>query len=275
MRDYGVVSPQIWIGKTGKALRGNLPAQVVALYLMTSPHANMIGVYYCPIDTIAKETGLTLEGASEALRSLEAAGYCQFDPTSEEVFVVRMAAFQVGEQLDPKDNRCKGIARDVSKIMSDKLRGGFRAIYSGAFHLPEIAPKPAPTPTPPQAPSNPLRSQKQDQEQEQGQEHSAIAGGEPPDFRALVFSQGVPLLTAAGVIEKNARSMLANLSKLHGESTVYDAILQTAKDGAGEPVGWLQKLLAKHKSKTQRPTSHTGLADKDYTQGVTPDGTLA
>jgi hypothetical protein len=274
MRDYGVVSPQIWIGKTGKALRGNMSAQLVALYLMTSPHANMIGVYYCPIDTIAKETGLTLEGASEALRSLETAGYCHFDPSTEEVFVVRMAAFQVGEQLDHKDNRCKGIARDVMKIMSDKLRSGFRAIYSGAFHLPEIAPKPTPAPTPAQAPQKPLRSQEQDQEQGQEQEHSAIAGGEPPDYRALVFSQGVPLLTAAGVIEKHARSMLANLSKLHGESAVYDAILQTARDGAGEPVGWLQKLLAKSKPKSHRPTSHTGLANKDYHQGVAADGTL-
>lgn len=276
MRDYGVVSPQIWIGKTGKALRGDMPAQLVALYLMTSPHANMIGVYYCPVDTIAKETGLTLEGASEALRSLETAGYCQFDPSTEEVFVVRMAAFQVGEQLDHKDNRCKGIARDVVKIMSDKLRSGFRAIYSGAFHLPEVAVKPAPTPAPPQAPLEPLRSQKQDQEQgqKQDQEHSANAGGEPPDFRALVFSQGVPLLTSAGVVEKNARSMLAGLSKLHGEEAVYDAILQTAKDGAGEPVGWLQKLLAKDKAKV-KPGKHTGFQNLDYREGVNADGSLA
>src|SRR5205807_2610683 len=100
-------------GQTGKSLRGNAAGQLVALYLMTSPHANMIGVYYCPIDTIAKETGLSMEGASEALRSLEAANYCQFDPATEEAFVTRMAAFQVGEQLEARDNRCKGIARDV------------------------------------------------------------------------------------------------------------------------------------------------------------------
>jgi hypothetical protein len=199
MRDYGAVSPQFWIGQTGKSLRGHITAQLVALYLMTSPHANMIGVYYCPIDTIAKETGLPMEGASEALRSLEEAGYCHFDPSTEEVFVVRMAAFQVGEQLEARDNRCKGIARDVEKIMSPELRSRFRAIYSGAFHLPEIATKPAPTPPPTQAPTEPLRSQEQEQKQEQGQKDSAKAGGEPPSIREQVFANGVALLTAADV----------------------------------------------------------------------------
>ncbi|MFT3789627.1 MAG: hypothetical protein QM741_00825 [Rudaea sp.] len=61
MRDYGKVSPQFWIGKTGKRLRGNLEAQIVAMYLMTAPAASMTGVYYCPLVSIAHETGLDAE----------------------------------------------------------------------------------------------------------------------------------------------------------------------------------------------------------------------
>ena len=65
MRDYGKVSPQFWIGQTGKKLRSEgAEAQIVAMYLMTSPHANMLGLYYCPAMFIAHETGLDLEGAS-------------------------------------------------------------------------------------------------------------------------------------------------------------------------------------------------------------------
>ena len=67
MRDYGVVSPQFWIGATGKRLRGNPDAQLLALYLMTSPHATMIGVFHCPILYMAHETGMPFEGASNAL----------------------------------------------------------------------------------------------------------------------------------------------------------------------------------------------------------------
>jgi len=40
MRDYAKVSPRFWIGNTGKQLRSDPDAQVVALYLMSNPHAN-------------------------------------------------------------------------------------------------------------------------------------------------------------------------------------------------------------------------------------------
>jgi hypothetical protein len=68
-------------------------------------------------------------------------------------------------------------------------------------------------------------------------------GGEPPSDRETVFAEGVPLLTAAGVSEKNARSMLAGLCKKHGEFAVVEAIAATAHAHPGEPVSWLQALL--------------------------------
>ena len=70
MRDYATVAPQFWLGKTGRELRKKgAEAQVVSFYLMTSPHANMLGLYYLPILYIAHETGLGLEGASKGLNS--------------------------------------------------------------------------------------------------------------------------------------------------------------------------------------------------------------
>ena len=69
MRDYAKVSPQFWIGTTGKAIRASgSDAQIVALYLLTSPHATMLGLYYLPMLYIAHETGRGIEGASEGLR---------------------------------------------------------------------------------------------------------------------------------------------------------------------------------------------------------------
>lgn len=159
MRDYGIISPQFWIGRTGKSLRGNLPAQVIALYLMTSPHANMIGVFYCPLDYMAKETGIPLQGAYKALRSLIDGSFCQFDEATEEIFVKRMAAFQIGVSLDIKDNRCKGVAKELDKVTSVKLQHEFHAIYCEAFHLAFPAEKATPvlekTESPLQAPPKP------------------------------------------------------------------------------------------------------------------------
>lgn len=97
MRDYGKVAPSFWIGATGKALRGDANAQLLALYLMTSPHSNMIGVFHCPVLYMAHETGITFEGASEALRRLVEVGFCTYEGESETVFVHRMAASRRGQ----------------------------------------------------------------------------------------------------------------------------------------------------------------------------------
>ena len=72
---------------------------------------------------------------------------------------------------------------------------------------------------------------------------TGVTGGEPPSARDEVFANGVPLLMAAAVPEKNARSMLSMLCKKHGEIAVAQAVAQTAKDHAGEPVSWIQTLL--------------------------------
>ena len=166
MRDYSVVSPRFWIGATGKELRGNPPAQVLALYLMTSPHANMIGVFHCPLIYMAHETGLGMEGASKALQSLIEAKFCTYEESSETVFVHRMAAFQIGDHLSEQDKRCKGVEREWNNIPSRQIQQAFFAIYSAAFHLPKQSKKARGT----EAPSKPPRSQEQEQDQEQDQE---------------------------------------------------------------------------------------------------------
>lgn len=166
MRDYSVVSPRFWIGATGKELRGNPPAQVLALYLMTSPHANMIGVFHCPLIYMAHETGLGMEGASKALQSLIEAKFCTYEESSETVFVHRMAAFQIGDHLSEQDKRCKGVEREWNNIPSRQIQQAFFAIYSAAFHLPKQSKKTRGT----EAPSKPPRSQEQEQDQEQDQE---------------------------------------------------------------------------------------------------------
>ncbi|MGU3629860.1 hypothetical protein [Comamonas sp. C24C] len=163
MRDYGVVSPKFWIGETGKSLRGNAAAQVLALYLMTCPHANMIGVFHCPVLYMAHETGLGMEGASKALASLIEAKYCTYDEASETVFVHRMAAFQIGESLAAADKRCKGVEREWQNISCEQLKQAFFAMYSVAFHLPKLSENASPF----EAPSKPHASQEQEQEQEQ------------------------------------------------------------------------------------------------------------
>jgi hypothetical protein len=70
-----------------------------------------------------------------------------------------------------------------------------------------------------------------------------VTGASAPTARDLVFSNGVPLLTIAGVSEKNARSMLAGLCKANGDEAVARAIDDCAKANPVQPVSWLQAVL--------------------------------
>lgn len=164
MRDYGKVSPKFWIGQTGKALRKHgLEAQMVALYLLTSPHANMLGLYYVPQAFIAHETGLGFEGASKGLQGCIEAGFCRYDDDSEMVWVMEMARFQIADELRGKDLRIKGVQNEYDSLPENPYLAGFFDMYSEAFCMSSrrgigSAPK---------APCKPLASQEQEQEQEQ------------------------------------------------------------------------------------------------------------
>jgi hypothetical protein len=138
MRDYGKVSPSFWTGETGRMLRGDANSQIVALYLMTSSHSNMIGVFHCPLIYISHDVGIPLEGASKALQRLSEVGFCEYDSPSEVVFVLRMASFQIGDSLKADDNRVKGLRKEVEKIAQPHFRERFLDIYGDAFSISDM-----------------------------------------------------------------------------------------------------------------------------------------
>lgn len=138
MRDYAKVSPQFWIGTTGKALRkAGWEAQLVAMYLMTSPHANMLGLYYLPKLFLIHETGLSPEGASKGLAGASEALFCAYDDASEMVWVYEMATYQVGSQLKAEDKRCAGVQNEYNTLPDNPYLKGFFDKYKDVFHLTE------------------------------------------------------------------------------------------------------------------------------------------
>lgn len=169
MRDYSKVGPQFWIGKTGKALRKHgLESQMVALYLLTSPHANMLGLYYVPQAFIAHETGMGMEGAMKGLQGCIDAGFCRYDEDTEMVWVVEMARFQIADQLKDKDLRIKGVQSEYDSLPDNPYLAAFFDMYASAFCMTSKRGETSPL----QAPSKPLVSQEQEQEQEQKQEQA-------------------------------------------------------------------------------------------------------
>jgi hypothetical protein len=182
-RDYGKVLSRFWTQGTGRQLRGDPDAQLVALYLFSCHSSNMIGLYYLPVPVICHETGLPLEGALKALRRLEGVGLAYYDSDAEEVWVPEMAKIQVGEALAKNDKQCKGVAREWGKFQKSRFYMEFYTRYWKAYHLPQPAFSNE-TQWPLEAPSIPLRSQEQEQEQKQDQKSPPIppggAGGSAP-----------------------------------------------------------------------------------------------
>ncbi len=131
---------------------------IVALYLLSCPHANMIGLYYIPKMLISHETGLTVQGASKGLQRAFEGGFCAYDDASETVWVYEMARFQIGDQLSQKDKRVKGVNNSYQSLHNNPFLYDFYLKYKDKFHLEK--------PRGLEAPSKPLRSQEQEQEQD-------------------------------------------------------------------------------------------------------------
>lgn len=184
MRDYATVAPQFWLGKTGRELRKKgAEAQVVSFYLMTSPHANMLGLYYLPILYIAHETGLGFEGALKGIKSAIEAGFCSYDEDTEMVWVHEMAAYQVGKALKPGDNRCAGVRSEYASLTENPFLSSFYERYKNDFHL-NIKRE---TRQVLEGASKGLRSQDQEQDQEQEKDKDLLGHGSatPPDGESL------------------------------------------------------------------------------------------
>lgn len=277
MRDYTKLAPTFWTGKTGRALkRRGIEGVLVALYLVSSPHSNMLGLYYQPVLYLAEETGLTIEGASKGLHDCIACGFCSYDEETKTVWVHEMAAWQIAESLSSGDNRCKGIQKDYDALPDNPFIGAWFDRYGPAFKLArrrefegEIQAK---SEGASQAPSKPHRSQEQEQEQEQEVSVPDGTGASPPlppaevqakplTAKERVWLLGVPLLgdTAA------SRSLLGKLSKTYGEDALARVLAEATADPPAEPKAWLVAACEAAKTRTNGHHQPDMLAD------ATPD----
>jgi hypothetical protein len=195
-RDYGAVSPRFWTGDTGKKLRRHPDAQRLAVYLMTCHGSSMTGLYYLPLPVVAHEVGMTIEEATDAFGVLAELEFASYDPREDLVFVREMAAWQVEEELQPNDNRIKGVKRELAPHRHHPFVSAFWARYEVAFSLGPLPPQhqprtrpaspiEAPSQAPSEAPSKPGSGSgsgsgsEQDQPPERAHAH-AISRPPPP-----------------------------------------------------------------------------------------------
>lgn len=107
MRTEVRLKPTFWTRGSGKRLRGNSDAQVLAVYLMSSPHSTMVGIYYESLVTILHNTGLSDAAFRSALPLISE--IAQYDEEESLVYLPGGAEHQIGETLATSDRKRKSI----------------------------------------------------------------------------------------------------------------------------------------------------------------------
>lgn len=135
MRDYSKLSPFFWVRGSGRRLRGDAIAQVVAAYLSTCPAANMVGIFYVSIATIADDTGVAPEDARAAIARIEAARYAFYDFDAGIAWIPNHARFEIGAEMSPGDKRRKKVLAELAQVEGHQFEVEFRSLYGAAYGL--------------------------------------------------------------------------------------------------------------------------------------------
>jgi hypothetical protein len=149
MRQYGILTPQRWIGNTGKKLRRGIQtrqkgdplresykdAQILADCLVVNPNATMYGLYYISLGTMADLTGLDASEIEGALKILAAEKFANYDDTSEFVWVREMARIQMFLPLKPGDRNVKPARTWYRGLPRNPFLGEFFDRYAEDLHL--------------------------------------------------------------------------------------------------------------------------------------------
>jgi hypothetical protein len=161
VRSFSMISPMFWTGDTGRSLRRDPLAQLIALYLITAPTSHSTGVYYLPVAYISNDTGIPLQGASKGLARLLEGGFCHYDRDAEWVWVCEMAIWQIGKPTSAGDNRIVGVRKYFADLPNLLFLPAFFDKYAKIYGLAErpAAPqRPSPKGSPSEGACKPPRS---------------------------------------------------------------------------------------------------------------------
>ena len=138
-RSYGTIPSEVWLGiEIPGFLSLTADAKLVVIYLLSSPHANMLGLYWLPLPYMAREMRLSEERIGAAIETLEAAGMVKYDAASEHIFVKHFVKTQVLGQHDgltANNNQVTAARTIFAGLPNTPLKDDLIAAYGKALHL--------------------------------------------------------------------------------------------------------------------------------------------
>lgn len=252
MRDYGTVDTGIWRHHDFKRLSES--AKLLALYLRTCDHGNMIGCFHLPLMYIAADLGWTTEKALETLSELYPDGFARYCEATEYVLIPKhlskfpvqgpkqaIGAMRIYEDIPTKFAYLAEITelllgqQKVSSDQKKQLQNRLERVCK------------------------PTRTQDQDQEQYQEQDRSsASAENDDPQIeiddsvaaatamfdemeaKDYIWLYGLHALTKTGGGDSRARAYLGKLCSEYGDAVVARAVKSCYEAKSLDPHGFIR-----------------------------------
>ena len=148
MRDYGRVYTAFWTSEDIRALTDD--GRLLALYLLTSPHSTIAGVFRLPNGYASDDLQWGTERVSDGFRELIAKGFASRCEATNWVWIRRFLEWNAPDG----PNQWKA-ARKVAALVPDGCR--WKAEFSAVFALAAgdpLPPAPEPPPNPSETPSD-------------------------------------------------------------------------------------------------------------------------
>lgn len=105
MRDYGKVHTSFWTSETTRSLSED--GRALALYLLTSPHSTIAGVFRLPDGYVCEDMQWTTERVSEGFRNLELKGFANRCETSKWVWIRKFIEWNPPENPNQRKGAIK------------------------------------------------------------------------------------------------------------------------------------------------------------------------
>lgn len=171
MRDFCKFSPDFWSGLQAEQLKQlGRDAMLLATYLQTNRHSNMLGVYYLPVAYMSHDTGIPLNDIQELLTELGKINFSHYDAQHGFVWVVELGFIQTGGALKELDKRVVQLRKQYQALPRVFYLPSFYEKYQQAYHLMPSPDELHPTINPIEAPLMPLRSKKKNKKKENNKE---------------------------------------------------------------------------------------------------------
>lgn len=205
MRDYGKVHSKFWSSADIRALSDD--GRLLALYLMTSPHTTIAGVFRLPDGYVCEDMKWTAEQVAEAFRELLSKGFANRCETSKWVWIVKHLEWNPPENPNQRKSAAK-VARGVPPECC--WQPEFMRVCGPSLGI-ETAPPPSAKTNPSLTVVKPFLNQEQEQEQEQ-KKPTASSAAKPPtcpyDAIVALYLELLPELPGVRVMDDERKKGL-------------------------------------------------------------------